>query len=81
MTKSQIQSAWERLTKEIHKIPDWKALRRNSERYRKVVMLRELILFCQVILGKIGAGEDTAFNAVIFKKTVNFYCAQIKKYV
>lgn len=81
MTKSQIQLAWGKVIKETHKTPDWDSLKRNSKQYKKVVMLRELILFCQVLLRKIGTGENTAFNAIIFKKTLNFYCAQMKKYV
>ena len=81
MTKSQIQSAWKKVVKETHKIPDRDALKRNSRQYQKVVMLRELILFCQVLLGKIEAGENAIFNGIIFKKTFNFYCAQIKRYV
>ncbi len=81
MTKSQIQLAWKRVIKETHKIPDWDALKRNSKQYQKVVILRELILFCQVLLGKIETGENTVFNEIIYKKTINFYCTQMKKYV
>jgi len=81
MTKPQIQSAWKKVLKETHKIPDWSALKRNSRQYQKVVMLRELILFCQVLLVKIEAGENTAFNAIILKKTMNFYRTQIRRYV
>ena len=80
MTKLQLQSAWKKVIKETHKIPDWDALKRNSRRYQKVVMLRELILFCQVLLGKIEMGENIAFDAIIFKKTMNFYCTQIRRY-
>ncbi len=80
MTKSQIQLAWKKVIEETHKIPDWDSLQRNSRPYQKVVMLRELILFCQVLLGKIEAGENAAFNEIIYKKTINFYCTQMKKY-
>ena len=81
MTKSQIQSAWKKVIRETHSIPNWDALKRNSKQYQKVVMLRKLLLFCQVLLGKIEAGENTAFNTIIFKKTMNFYCTQIRRYV
>ncbi|PIR80989.1 hypothetical protein COU24_01065 [Candidatus Kuenenbacteria bacterium CG10_big_fil_rev_8_21_14_0_10_39_14] len=81
MTKKQLQSAWKKVIKETHKIPNWDALKRNSRQYRRVVMLRELILFCQVLLEKIEMGKNTAFNTIIFKKTINFYCAQMKEYV
>ena len=49
MTKSQIQSAWKRVIKETHNIPDWDKLKRSSKQYQKVVMLRELILISQTL--------------------------------
>ena len=81
MTKSQIQLAWKKVIKETHKIPDWNALQRVPKQYQRVVGLRELILFCQVLLGKIEIGENIAFNEIIYKKTIKFYCEQIKEYV
>ncbi len=81
MTKSQIRLAWRKVIRETHKIPDWDSLKRNSKQYRKVVILRELILYCQVLLGNMETGENVAFNTVIFKKTFDFYCSQIRKYV
>lgn len=80
MTGSQIQSAWKKVLKETHRIPDWDMLKRNPIQYRKVVANRELILFCQVLLGKIENGENMALNSLILKKTMNFYCAQTKRY-
>ncbi len=81
MTKSQIQSAWRKVIKETHRIPNWDILKRNSKQYKKVVMLRELILFCQVLLGKIEAKENITFNSMIFKKMFDFYRTQINRYV
>ena len=81
MTKSQIQSAWKRVIEETHKLPNWDELKRNPKRYQEVVILRELILFCQMLLRKIEAEENTAFNTIIFRKTMNFYRTQIRKYV
>jgi len=81
MKKSQIQSAWKKVIKETRKVPHWDTLKRNSKQYQKVVILRELILFCQVLLGKIEMGENIAFNEIIYKKTIKFYCEQIKEYV
>jgi len=81
MTKKQLQLAWKKVIKEIHNIPDRDAFKRNLKQYQKIIMLRELILFCQVLLGKIETGGNTVFNTIIFKKTINFYCAQMKKYV
>ncbi len=79
MTKSQIQSAWKKVIEEIRRIPNWNVLKRSSKQYKKVVILRELILFCQILLRKIEIGENTAFNTIIFRKTMNFYCAQMKE--
>jgi len=81
MTKSQIQLAWEKVIKETHKIPDWDALKKDSKQHQRVVGLRELILFCQVLLGKIEMGENVAFNEIIYRKTIKFYCEQMKEYV
>lgn len=81
MTKSQIQLAWREVIKETRRIPNWDILKRNSRQYKKVVMLRELILFCQVLLAKIETKENLAFNSLIFKKTFDFYRTQIRKYV
>lgn len=81
MTKSQIQLSWKKVIKEIHKIPDWEKLEKNQKRHERVVILREFLLLCQALLRKIETGENITFNTMIFKKTMNFYCAQIKKYV
>ncbi|MBI3306027.1 hypothetical protein HYZ82_02735 [Candidatus Nomurabacteria bacterium] len=81
MTKSQIQLAWKKVIKETHKTPNWGTLKRNSKQYKRVVILRELILFCRILLEKIEIGENIPFNTIIFKKTMNFYCGQMKKYV
>jgi len=78
MTKSQIQSAWRKVIKEIRRVPDWSMLKRNSKQYQKVVILRELILFCQVLLEKIEMGENITFNTIIFKKIFDFYYIQMR---
>ena len=80
MTKSQIQSAWKKVIKETHNIPDWETCKRNTKQYQKVVMLRELLLFCQVLLNKIESGENNTINNLVFTKTLNFYCVQMEKY-
>lgn len=81
MTKSQIKLAWKKVIKETHKIPDWQIYKRNSRQYQKIVALREILLFCQVLLSKIESGENSLINNFIFTKTMSFYCEQIKKYV
>ena len=74
MTKKQLQKAWKKVIKETQKIPDWNALKKDSKQYQRVVGLRELILFCQALLGKIEMGENAVFNGIIYKKTIKFYC-------
>ncbi|KKW11589.1 MAG: hypothetical protein UY50_C0010G0014 [Parcubacteria group bacterium GW2011_GWA2_49_9] len=81
MTRSQIQSAWKKVLKETQRVPNWDILTRSSKQYKKVVMLRELLLFCQVLLGRIGEEQNATFNSIIFKKTFNFYRTQIRSYV
>lgn len=81
MTKSQIKLAWKKVIKETHKISDWQIYKRNSKQYQKIVALRELLLFCQVLLTKIESGENSSINNLIFTKTMSFYCEQIKNYV
>lgn len=81
MTYAQIQSARRKIIKETSRIPNWDILKRNSKQLKKVIMLRELLLFCQILLGRIEAEEDITFNPMIFKKTFDFYCTQIGRYV
>lgn len=77
MTKSQIQSAWKKVIHEIHKRP------RLGERLKdkSISQLGDLLLFAQVLLNRIEAGENNAFNSVLYRNTINFYCTQMKKYV
>lgn len=77
MTKSQIQLAWKKVTRETHKRP------KLGERLKdeNISRLGDLLLYAQVLLDKIEAGKNTAFNEMIYKKTINFYCTQTKKYV
>ncbi len=77
MTKKQIQSAWKRIISETHKRP------KLGERLKdkNISRLGDLLLHAQVLLDKIEAGENSVFNEMIYKKTIKFYCAQMKKYV
>ncbi len=76
MTKTQIQLAWRKVIRETHKRP------MLGERLKEenISRLGDLLLFIQAFLGKIEAGENNGFNDMIFKKTMNFYCEQMKKY-
>lgn len=81
MNNDFLQRSWKVVIKETHKIPHWETLKKSPKKYRSVVLLRELLLFCQILLNKIESGEDIAFNSMIYKKTINFYCAQMKEHV
>ena len=76
MTKSQIQLAWKKVAREARK-------RSNLGEHLKdknISLLGDLLLYAQVSLDKIETGENAAFNAIIYKKTINFYCGQMRKY-
>lgn len=76
MTKSQIQSAWKKVISETHKRPNL------GERLedKNISCLGNLLLYTQALLDKIEAGENSIFNEMIYKKTINFYCQQMRKY-
>jgi len=74
MVKSQLQLAWKNITDETHKRS--KLGKRLKE--KEISQFGDLLLFTQVLLEKIEAGKDVAFNTLIFKKTMNFYRAQMK---
>lgn len=76
MTKKQLQKAWEKVTREARKRSKLGKRLKN----KKIPMLGELLLFAQVLLSKIEAGENRDFNSIIYKKTMNFYCKQMKSY-
>lgn len=77
MTKSQIQLAWKKVICETHKRP------RLGDRLKdkNISQLGELLLYVQVLLNKIEASENNTFNSILYKKTMNFYCTQMKEYV
>lgn len=77
MTKSQIQLAWKKVINETHKRSKIGKRLRNKE----ISRLGDLLLFAQVILDKIEAGENNISNSTLYRKTINFYCAQMKKHV
>lgn len=77
MTKSQIQSAWKKVICETHK-----RIKLNERlKDKNVSLLGDLLLSAQVLLDKIVAGENGIFNSMIYKKIINFYCTQMKRYV
>jgi len=77
MTKKQLQKEWKKVISETNKRLKLGERLRNQ----KISLLGDLLLFAQALLGKIEVGENSVFNSIIYKKTINFYCAQMKKYV
>ena len=75
MTKSPIQLAWRKVIRETHKRPKLGERLKNKE----ILRLGDLLLFAQVLLDKIEAGENNTFNSTLYRKTMNFYCAQMQK--
>ncbi|MBI3335646.1 MAG: hypothetical protein HY001_04065 [Candidatus Portnoybacteria bacterium] len=76
MTKKQLQREWNRTINETHKRSKLGERLKN----KNVSLLGDLLLYAQVLLDKIEVGENTTFNEMIYKKTINFYCSQMKKY-
>ncbi len=76
MTKLQIQLAWGKVISETHERP------KLGEKLKeeKVSLLGDLLLVAGAILGKVERGENPRFNAIIFKKTMRFYCVRMKEY-
>jgi hypothetical protein len=77
MTKPQIQLAWKKVIEEVHKRPILGERLKN----KNISQLGDLLLFTQILLNKIETGENIIFNELLYKKTINFYCTQMKKYV
>lgn len=77
MTKSQIQSAWKKVIRETHERPKLG----NHLKDKSISQFGDLLLYTQVLLDKIEVGENNAFNSMLYEKTMNFYCTQMKKYV
>jgi hypothetical protein len=77
MTKLQIQLEWEKITRETHKRS------KLGERLKgeNISQLGDLLLYAQALLNKIETDKNITFNEMIYKKTINFYCTQMKRYV
>ena len=76
MTKTQIKLAWDKVISETHKRP------KLGEKLKeeKISLLGDLLLTSSALLEKVERGENERFNVMIFKKTMSFYCEQMKKY-
>lgn len=76
MTKLQIQLAWKKVINETHK----RSKLGKQLKDKNISRLGNLLLYAQVLLGKIETEKNNIFNSIIYKKTINFYCAGMKKY-
>ncbi|MCX5783784.1 MAG: hypothetical protein NTW04_05035 [Elusimicrobia bacterium] len=77
MTESEIRLGWKQIISETRKRT--KLGVRLGE--RKISRLGDLLFISQVLLGRIMAGENNAINSLVFRKTMNFYTKQMKKYI
>ena len=71
MTKGQLQKEWKKIISEVHSKPKVEA-----PYPPKVVIARELLLFAEVALGKIEAGDKAAFYQELYEKIMPEYYRQ-----
>jgi hypothetical protein len=77
MTKKRLQKEWEKIIFETRK----RSTLGEKLKDKDISRLGDLLLHAQVLLDKIEAGKNTVLDEMIYKKTINFYCLQMKKYV
>jgi len=77
MTKLQIQSAWREVICETHK----RSRLSKSSKYESIKQLGDLLLYAQILLNKIEEGENNIANSIVFRRTIDFYCSQMKLYI
>ncbi|KKP56332.1 MAG: hypothetical protein UR50_C0004G0033 [Parcubacteria group bacterium GW2011_GWC1_34_10] len=77
MTKKQLQKEWNKMIDETHK----RSKLGEHLKDKNILLLGDLLLYAQILLDKIEVRKNAAFNEIIYKKTINFYCSQMKKYV
>lgn len=71
MNSINLQNEWKRIVKEVHDKP------KCATPYPKdVVQMRDLLLFVQVFLEKIGNKENVLFNTIICRKIIAEYSHQ-----
>lgn len=68
MKTINLQKEWRRIIKEIHDKP-----RHKTPYPKKVVRVRDLLLFAEVLLGKIGNKEDVLLNSELYEKIMVEY--------
>jgi hypothetical protein len=74
MENLKLQKKWKDITQEIINTPKCKAPYRSE-----VVQTRELLLFAQVILGKLEMGEKINFHEELFDKIMSEYYKRKKR--
>lgn len=71
MTTLNLQKEWKSIVKEVHDKP------KCATPYPKdVAQMRDLLLFAQVFLGKIGNNENVPFNTIVYQKIMAEYYRQ-----
>lgn len=71
MKTINLQKEWKKITKEVHNKPKCK-----TPYPKKVVSVRDLLLFAQVLLEKIGNRENILFNTELYQKIMAGYYRQ-----
>lgn len=71
MTKKQSQKEWDKIITEIHDKPKCR-----TPYPERVVFVRGLLLFAQVLLGKLEDKENVLLNSALCQKTVTEYYRQ-----
>lgn len=71
MTKKQLHKEWKKIIREVHDKP--KCI---TPYPKKIVFVRELLLFAQVILGKLEDKENVLFNSELYQKIMTEYYRQ-----
>lgn len=71
MNNLNFKKEWKRIIKEVHDKPKC-----QTPYPKRVVFVRDLLLFAEVLLEKIGNKEDALFNTIIYQKIMAEYFRQ-----
>ena len=71
MSTINLQKEWERIIKEVRDKPKCRV-----PYPKQVISMRDLLLFAEVLLAKIGNKEDALFNTIIYQKIMTEYYRQ-----
>jgi len=71
MTKKRLQKEWKKIISEVHDKPKC-----QTPYPSEVVRVRELLLFAEVILGKIETRDKVTFHEELYEKIMPEYYRQ-----